>query len=118
MNGPLDGAGVIAIGDDAMNWPLRVRLALVAAWEIDALARMLRAIYDADDSSQDRATCGVLNRVLGLAETVMSALADESECPSTLRARLFPGQEADFAGVGERREAPRQRLPMKFGGEA
>ena len=86
----------------AHNWPLRVRLALIAAWEIDSLADLLtQSDYFADEepTPHTRARHSVLKRIKRLAGITMGAMCDEADDPWRRRREDFAGQDADFAGV-------------------
>lgn len=78
------------------DWPLRVRVALVAAWEIDALTAMVMA---AQGDQTDRAVHFVLRRLRQLSGAVMGALGDACDDAESIRERVFPDQIADFANV-------------------
>lgn len=95
-------AGRVSLEDalpDSHEWPLRVRLAVVAAWEISALAELLLKEQGDDFSEEDRAARRVLFQIRKLAAATMSAVSDEFDPPGDIRDRAFPDQEADFANV-------------------
>ena len=81
------------------NWPLRLRLALVVAWEIEALTDLL--IRDQGDGfgQEARAARAVLQRMRKLGRCVLAALDDLAEDPAGLRERMFPDPGADFDGL-------------------
>ena len=80
--------------------PLRIRLALVASFEIAALVALLvKQIEDVFEEDQ-RAVRTVLFRIRTMASVVMSAISDEVESAAEIRARAFPDQEDDFENVG------------------
>lgn len=98
----LRGGRVLALEQalpTAHNWPLRVRLALVASWEIEALADLLTAAQGDEFGQEGRAARSVLNRVRTLAQAVMDAVSEQADDPEGIRERTFPDQHADFANL-------------------
>jgi len=82
------------------DWPLRVRLAMVAAWEIEALVELLIHVQDEEFACEERAQRSVINRLGALAAVVTTALGDKLADPAELQHRHFPSQECDFACLG------------------
>lgn len=82
------------------DWPLRVRLAMVAAWEVQALVTLLIDLQGDEFACEDRAQRSVLNRLGALATVAASALGDEVADPAELQHKYFPRQECDFARLG------------------
>lgn len=63
---------------------VRQTLCLEAAWEIDALARLLPGLVPKDDAGAHYAVRGVAGRLVRLADVLMSALGDENEATEDL----------------------------------
>lgn len=92
---PVDGASPSMPG----NWPLRLRLALVASWEIEALTDLLIRDQGDEFEQEARAARAVLQRVRDLGRCVLAALDDEREDPVALRRRMFPDSDGDFGDL-------------------
>lgn len=57
----------------------RMMACLEAAWELDALARVLPGLVPRDDQGMHLAVRGVAGRLLRLAHVLMSGLGDDAE---------------------------------------
>jgi hypothetical protein len=83
----------------APDMPLRMRLALVAAWEVHSIAELLIGI--AEDSEASRAIQCLHARLQELAGCVQSAVGDEHDPAVEIRTRVFPRNVFDFTDFGD-----------------
>ena len=94
--------GCAALDDDRTKWsywPLRIRLALVSSWEIEALADLLIRDLGETFEQEDRAARTVLQRVRALSGCILCALDDEHADQVAEYKRMFPDSEGDFGDL-------------------
>jgi len=87
---PAKASGQPTPGDGPVMDEGRITVCLEAAWEIDALARLLPSLLtrDDDDLAEFLQVRGVAARLRSISTVLMSACADEQETTESLRQRL------------------------------